>query len=257
MALWLQLVLAAVLAVVAGVYASVGLAGGTAYLSVLSFFDTDPDSLRPIAWTLNVIVAAVGFWQFRRKGHFQARFAWPFLVGGCAGGMIGAALPMNELAFAGLLALTLIAAAARMLVGRKPVQRDEARVRPWPLTLTLGFVVGILSGLVGIGGGIILGPIVIALGWMDIKRTAAMTSLYILVVSAGALAGFFVRGGTLDWGQIAIWSGFVVVGGFVGARWGAGRASPRALQLVFGGVALVAGVRLAVRFVTGLLGADG
>ncbi len=254
MALWLQLLLAVVLAVIAGVYASVGLAGGTAYLSVMSFFDADPDSLRPVAWTLNVIVAAVGFWQFRKAGHFEARIAWPFLLGGCAGGMVGAALPMGELAFAGLLALTLIAAAGKMLLGRKPAGKQDVRPRAWPLALALGLAVGVVSGLVGIGGGIILGPIVIALGWLDIKRTAAMTSIYILVVSAGALAGFFARGGTLEWVSIAIWSGFVIVGGFAGARWGAGRASPRALQLVFGGVALVAGVRLAVRFVGGLLG---
>jgi len=251
--MWLQVLITVLVTVIAAVYASVGLAGGTAYLSVLSFFDSDPDTLRPIAWTLNVIVAAVGFWQFKKGGHFDGRIAWPFLLGGTAGGMAGAALPMSELAFAGLLALTLIGASIKMLTGRKPKERDDIAVRHWVLRLLLGVVIGVLSGMVGIGGGIILGPIVIALGWLDIKRTAAITSLYILVVSAGALGGFFARGGTLDWAEIALLAGFVALGGFVGARWGAGRASPRALQIIFGLVALVAGVRLAVTFVMGLL----
>jgi uncharacterized membrane protein YfcA len=241
--MWL---VAPLLGLVAAAYASVGLGGGTAYLSLLALWDSHPDSLRPVAWTLNCVVSSIGFVSYYRKGHFEWRRAWAFLVSGLIGGACGSALPLDVALFQILLTVTLGAVGLRMLTGGKAESAAELRRAGWIAPLALGGAVGVVSGIIGIGGGIILGPIVIALGWLDTKRTAAMTSIYIFVSSAGALGAHFARGGTLDVDRIAAFGVFVAIGGWIGARWGAGKAKPKTLRRVFGVVALSVAIKLAV-----------
>jgi uncharacterized membrane protein YfcA len=218
---------------VAFAYASVGLGGGTAYLSVLSFWILDPGTLRPTAWGLNVVVAVVTLLNFRREGHLEARGLWPYLAGGLLGAVAGAAVPTPVALFRWLLALTLAALATWMLVwGGTGLGEPEPRARRtgWPLGLFLGFLPGVLSGLVGLGGGILLGPVVLALRLLPVKKTAALTSAYILVVSAGALATHAATGGSFPWKSFAPYCLIVVTGGFLGSRFGAGKARPATLR---------------------------
>lgn len=239
--------------IVAVSYASVGLGGGTAYLSVLSFWNADPDTLRPMSWGLNVVVAAVGVWNFKREGHLVVGDIWHYLIGGILGGVLGALMPISPTLFRWLLAVTMAILAIRMLIdgkkkgGGEPLKETVA----WPMGLFLGFAPGFLSGLVGIGGGIVLGPIVLALGLLPIKRTAALTATYILVVSASALGGHFAKGGTLPWTQFAVLAVVVLIGGFLGSRYGAGKASARTLQWIFGVIVLVAAVNLTLKALGG------
>lgn len=242
----IALLVAPVLGIIAAAYASVGLGGGTAYLSVMALWDTDPSTLRPVAWILNCVVSAIGFVSFYREKHFHWRLVWPFLVGGLTGGACGAALPLSVTVFQVLLALTLAIVGLRMLTARKVDSSTAVERFGWAAPLGLGFVVGVVSGVIGIGGGIILGPIVIALGWLTTKRTAAMTTVYIFVASAGGLAAHFARGGTVQLTRIALFVGFVAVGGWLGSRWGAGKAKPRTLRRVFGVVALAVAIKLGV-----------
>lgn len=242
-------IIAPILIIVSAAYASVGLGGGTAYLSVLSFVTSDPETLRPVAWWLNVVVASVGIWNFKKKGHFHFGTIWHYLVGGVAGAMVGAAMPITETIFRWLLAATLTALAIKMLLGNKGNKETDQQPKEisWLLGLVLGFIPGIISGIVGIGGGIILGPIVLALGLLPIKRTAALTATYILVVSAGALLTHFAKGGSVPWNEVLIFSGVVLVGGYAGSRYGAGKASPKTLQRIFGVIVLVAAVNLILK----------
>ena len=244
MSLATYLLLAPLLALVAASYASVGLGGGTAYLSVVSLVDADPETLRPIAWSLNCVVAAIGFAQFLRRGHFDARLAWPFLAGGLAGAVAGASVPLDPGVFRGLLALALAALALRMLLARAGEGEGAVHARPWLPSLVIGAAVGGVSAMLGFGGGILLGPVLVATGWADPKRTAAITSVYILLNSAAALGTHVAGGGALDLGGLAVLGVAVALGGLAGATWGAGRASPAALRRVFGVVALVAAGKL-------------
>ncbi len=251
MATLTTLLLVPLFGVVAAAYASVGLGGGTAYLAVLSAFDSDPASLRPIAWTLNCVVSAIGFVHYQRKGHFSFDDAWPFLLGGLVGAAGGSALPIGAATFQVLLALTLGSVGIRMLTARTTKVQDEAQRSPqWRLAaLALGLVVGVVSGVVGIGGGIILGPIVLALGWLGVKRTAAITSLYIFVSSVGALGVHLASHGTAPFARIGLLAVGVTIGGAIGSRWGAGKASPKVLRQIFGTVALLSAINLAIRIV--------
>ena len=238
-------ILAPILAVVAAAYASVGLGGGTAYLSIVAAWRSDPATLRPISWTLNCVVASIGFVQFARRGHLDWGLAWPFLVGGPVGAVAGAALPIDPTAFRLILACTLGGLALRMLMASKPEERAP-KTRPWLPSLVIGTTIGAVSGLIGMGGGIVLGPVIIALGWADAKRTAPVTCLYVLICSLGGLGGHAAQGGSFDLAGLGILGVAVAAGGLAGATWGAGRASPETLRRVFGVVALAAALKVGI-----------
>ena len=233
-----------VFVLIAAAYSSVGLGGGTAYLSVLVLFDVNPDNIRPIAWFLNCLVSSITFYNYYRQKHFDLGRSWPYLLGGLSGGAVGATLPISTLVFKILLGITLAGVGVRMLTAKRKAELDSSRPPLFAFSFALGLAVGVLSGLVGIGGGIILGPIIIAIGWLKTKNTAALTSLYILVTSAGALAGHFVNGGQIDLGSIGLLAATVVVGGLLGSYWGAVKASPKTLRRIFGTLAIVVASKL-------------
>ena len=237
-----------IITLTAWVYASVGLGGGTAYLSIVSFWTSDPTTLRPVAWSLNIVASFVSFVSFYRQGHFDARLARPFLVGGVLGAAIGAGIQVEKQTFQAMLAVVLICASLRMLLSEKKSKTRSAKRRPILLSLLLGTAIGIISGLVGIGGGIVLGPVLITLGWVDMKRLAPITSLYILLNSSAALTSFLLTGGDIDLPLTGIFCVAVLAGSFVGSRWGAGKASEVTLKRIFGVVALVAGVKLSCEY---------
>lgn len=248
-------ILVPIITLTAWIYTSVGLGGGTAYLSIISFGNSDPAVLKPIAWSLNIVAATVCFVNFYRQGHFDARLAWPFLAGGLLGAAVGGSLPMETKTFQALLAVTLIGASFRMLFGKKQSEIDATRRPPILPSLALGAIIGVLSGLVGMGGGIVLGPVLVALRWVDMKTLAPITSLYVLLNSSAALASnLLLAGGSIREPLIGVLCVAVLVGGFVGSRWGATRASESTLKRIFGIVALAAGVKLACEFVLGFMG---
>ena len=240
------MILPILLFIIAAGYAAVGLGGGSAYLAILSFWSNDPHVIRPLVWGLNIVAAGVGFANYYRAGHFSWSFSIPLVIGGIAGGAVGARLPISVESFNWLLAVTLFLIALRMLLGRKhtlPTTNGHRSI--WLVCLILGFAVGVISGLVGIGGGIILGPIILAFRWADVKTTAAMTSLYVALSSAGALGGHIQGGGAIDLYRLLGYGAICLVGAYIGSRFGARRASPRMLELIFGTIVLVASLRLA------------
>jgi len=226
------------------VYASVGLGGGTAYLSVMSFWNSDPTILRPMAWSLNIVASSVGFLNFYRQSHFKVRLAWPFLVGGVLGAAFGGGIQVGTKIFQAMLAITLICASLQMLFAKKKTVRPQCKKPRILASLLLGMAIGIISGLVGIGGGIILGPVLIALRWVDMKTLAPITSLYILFNSSVALTSFLLTGGNIDLPLTGVFCVAVLVGGFFGSQWGAEKASEYTLKKIFGLVALAAGIKL-------------
>ena len=241
-------ILIPIITLTAWVYASVGLGGGTAYLSIMSFWISDPAFLRPTAWSLNIVVSAVGFLNYYRQGYFDARLAWPFLAGGVLGAAVGGAIQIDNKAFQAMLAITLICASLRMLSAKTKSETRSIKRPPILSSLLLGTTIGIVSGLVGIGGGIVLGPVLIALGWVDTKRLAPITSFYVLLNSSAALLSFLFTGGSIEQPLTGAFCVAVLAGGFAGSQWGAKKASKSTLEKIFGIVALTAGVKLSCTF---------
>ena len=144
-----------------------------------------------------------------------------------------------------LVGLDLLIAAARLIL---PDPRSRKIQRPigaalWILSTVIGISLGLLAGLTGVGGGIYLEPILILLGWQDAKGTAGISAAFIAVNSVIGLIGRFVRGSFIDWSLLPL-LGAVLIGSFIGARWGAKHATPVTVRRLLGVVLAIAGVKL-------------
>lgn len=229
---------------VAVAYSSVGHGGASGYLAVLSLFGLAPALMAPSALVLNLLVAGLSFYAFWRAGHFDARLLWPFLLGSIPLAFLGGLLRVSPEVYAALLGAVLVFAAWRLLAARTP-PRDGGFSRPPRLAVAIpvGGGIGLLSGMIGVGGGIFLSPLLILLGWADAKRTAAASAAFIWINSAAGLYGHLQRT-AVDWEAMAWLVGAAFVGGVLGSRLGARRLPPLWLRRILGVVLLVAAYKL-------------
>lgn len=236
---WMLLV-AAVLAV-AFLYSSVGHAGASGYIAVMALAGLAPAVIKPTALILNILVAAIGSFQFRRAGHFRWSLFWPFALLAAPAAFVGGYLPISPGVFRPLVGGVLLLSAARFFW--KP--GDPAVVRPpnLPLSLGAGAGLGFLSGLTGTGGGIFLTPLMLLCKWAKTKNVAATSSLFILVNSATGLAGF-IGGGRAVPSVAWTLAGAAIVGGLFGSWFGSRRFVPRTIQILLAVVLVIAGLKL-------------
>ncbi len=228
---------------IALLYASVGHGGASGYLAILSFVAVRPDEMATTALTLNLVVATMALISFQRAGHFDGRFAWPFLVASVPAAFVGGLVPVPVRLYQVLLAIALGVAAIRLALNLRG--REEGRVvRPsLALALPAGSGIGWLSGVVGVGGGIFLSPLLLLLRWATPKQTAAASAAFILVNSAAGLGGRAARSGleyTTLWPLLAA----ALLGGWVGAHLGANHFSGHTIKRVLAVVLLVAAAKL-------------
>ncbi|MBI4003716.1 MAG: sulfite exporter TauE/SafE family protein [Candidatus Omnitrophica bacterium] len=229
--------------VIALLYASVGHGGASGYLAALSFVAVRPDEMATTALTLNLMVATVAFISFKRAGHFDGRFAWPFIAASVPAAFLGGVVPVPLHLYTMLLAVALGVAAIRLAVtlhGRN----EDAGVKPnLALALPVGGGIGWLSGAVGVGGGIFLSPVLLLCRWAGPKQTAAASAAFILVNSAAGLGGRAVRVG-LEYATLWPLLAAALIGGLVGARLGANHFSGTVLKRLLAVVLVVAAVKL-------------
>jgi uncharacterized membrane protein YfcA len=236
---------------VAALYGSVGHGGASGYLALMALLSFAPETLRPTALTLNIAVSALATVLFFRAGHFRATLFWPFAAASIPCAWLGGRLDLPPAAFKLLLGFTLAFAALRLLLPERPrTATTTATARPPhppPLSasLPLGALLGLLSGLVGVGGGIFLTPLLILARWADARNAAAVSAPFILVNSAAGLAG---QARVLErlptaWPYLVA---AVLLGGFAGAWWGSRRAAPAALRPALSLVLVVASLKLIV-----------
>ncbi len=235
---------------VAFVYSSVGHGGASGYLALFALFGIVSPSVAPIALTLNIVVATISWWRYRKSGYFSWSLLLPFVIGSIPAAFVGGLIRLPQQTFSLLLGLCLFWAAFRLafiaeIKVEVTAQREavDQRRKHWAWGVPLGGALGLLSGLVGIGGGIFLSPLLLLLRWADAKRTAAVSSAFIVLNSLSGLAAHFSRSNMkiLDALPLAL---VVLVGGFVGSSTGALRLRPRTLQIVLAIVLVLAGVKL-------------
>jgi uncharacterized membrane protein YfcA len=174
---------------VAALYSSVGHGGASGYLAVLSFFSIAPQLISTTALVLNVLVSGIAFFSFARGGHFSIRLTWPFIAASIPAAFLGGILKVADHTYYLLLALALIVAAVRLV--RLGVSTEGAMMRELTLRVALptGAGIGLLSGMIGIGGGIFLSPLMQFMRWADIKQISATAACFILANSLAGLAG--------------------------------------------------------------------
>lgn len=222
-------------------YSSVGHGGASGYLAAMALFSVPQSEMGASALLLNLLVAGAAFWIFFRHSFFSWRLTWPFVVtsipAAFAGGMIRIPAPAYEL----LLVAVLLFAAARLFFERPPSGSSEATHNPHSVSaFILGSALGLVSGIVGVGGGIFLSPFLIFCGWAGPKRAAATSAFFIWVNSLAGLLGRLAAS-QLD---LSPWllapAVFAFAGGLLGSRLGAAYFSSLALRRILGLVLVAA-----------------
>lgn len=237
------------LAAVAALYASVGHAGASGYLAVLALAGLAPAELRPTALTLNLLVATVATLRFGGAGHFRWRILWPFLATAFPMAFVGGSLPVDPTLYRILLGAVLLFAAWRLIAGTRKSSGENAGAElpaptpPLLAALLIGALIGLASGVVGVGGGIFLSPILLLAGWATPKEAAGVAAPFILANSASGLTGQLLQGAVLPEG-LPLWLGAVFLGGWVGATFGSRRATGTGLRRLLALVLVLAGAKL-------------
>src|SRR5688500_5394158 len=202
-------------------YAAVGFGGGSTYTALLVLAGTDYRAVPIVALACNIIVVSVGSWRFARSGNVDWRRTWPLFALSIPLAWVGGRLVVAETVFVGLLALSLFAAGLLML-WQPRWQRDGPPLATarW-VEPVAGGALGFLAGIVGIGGGIFLAPLLYMLRWGTPRAIAGTCAIFILANSLSGLAGQLAKGsgGAGAEALAAYWLLFpaVLAGGLIGS----------------------------------------
>ena len=228
------------LAIMAFLYASVGHGGASGYLAIMAIFAIAPPVMKQTALLLNLGVSLMSFIAFYRQGYFKWNLFWPFALGSIPAAFLGARIPLTDSTYKQILGACLFLAVIRMVVTLK---ESEPRRLNLGLGVLAGGAIGVLSGMIGIGGGIILSPLLLLFRWASLKEAAAVSALFIFVNSVSGLAGLKTWI-PMDQSQMMYWLAASLVGGFLGARWGAAIASNVKVKWILALVLIIASLKL-------------
>jgi uncharacterized membrane protein YfcA len=240
-------VLALLFFVVAFSYSSVGLGGGSSYTALMAIFGVSFLSIPSISLSLNLLVTSVGSLNFVRKKHARIRLILPFFVTSIPMSYLGGSLRLPKQLFLGILLITLILVAIRIYFWESiSLKINIGKAQQIVLSLIIGSVLGLLAGIVGIGGGIYLVPLIIILGLGSEKEAAACGAIFIWVNS---LSGLIARSqyNPIDLNEFVLFVIAVLIGGAWGSFMGSSIFAPKTMQKILGAIILVAIVVLTKR----------
>ena len=243
-----ELILLIALSLIAAMYASVGHGGASGYLAVLSltvYASNDPAWLKQHAWSLNLLVAGMAFFAYWKNDFFESKLAFPFIIASIPAALIGGYLRVNDDIYDTLLSITLVFAAWKLYTAKSGESEELFSSPPKVhIALIVGAAIGLLSGIIGVGGGIFLSPLILIFGWGDPKTTAGVAALFIWVNSAAGLIGSSVSGQlVIDFGVLAPLAIAVLVGGYLGSRFGSEKFSQNTVRMTLVSVMLIAAIR--------------
>lgn len=227
---------------VAFLYSSVGHGGASGYLALMALFSITPEVMKPTALLLNLFVSLTSFIQFYRGKHFNWKLFLPFAITSVPMAYLGGLMTLHDSIYKKILGILLIIPIIRFLFFAN-IKVDELRKPNIYLSLVIGAAIGFLSGLIGIGGGIILSPILLLLKWANMKQTAAISAIFIFVNSLSGLAGQLQKGINFSTDMYA-YVAVAFVGGICGAYFGALKFKQNILQYMLAVVLIIASYKL-------------
>jgi len=232
--------LAALFLVVAFVYSAVGLGGGSSYIALMVIFGMGTLAIPLISLSLNVAVTTVGSLNFIRKRHARFRLILPFLISSIPMAYVGGALDMPKAAFRWILLLSLVFVVLRIYVWQKTsFNLDIGERGRIALSLVSGALLGLVAGIVGIGGGIYLVPLIILLKLGTEKEAAACGAVFIWLNSCSGLVSR-LQYNTIDIVSCLPFIAAVLIGGTAGSYMGSSRFSPKTMERILGMVIVLA-----------------
>ena len=228
--------------ITAVLYSSVGHGGATGYLAIMALFAVQPDTMRSSALILNLFVAGISFYSYLKGGYFRLRLLVPFVVFSVPMSFLGARMNIDPYLYRIILGVFLLVAVARMLFTLKSAG-GQTNINI-PLAFIVGSLIGFFSGFIGIGGGIILSPVLLLLKWADVKEAAAVSALFILMNSAAGIAGLASGGGLRAMDEIYLLIALGIAGSITGSYLGRDKLSSVRLTYLLASVLLIASVKL-------------
>lgn len=235
---------------VAVLYSSVGHGGASGYLALFALFGVAVPAIAPIVLILNILVASTSFLRYNASGFFSAKKLLPFVCLSIPAAFVGGALHISPELYTLILGGALILSALRVVVLR--ADRHDMIEPPqstlWKWGLPIGAVLGLISGMTGIGGGVFLSPVLLLACWADVKHSAALASAFIVLNSMSGLIGQLTHT-TLSLNVLLPLVAVVITGGAIGSYAGAERLKSRWLQVILSIVLVIAGAKLILKSV--------
>jgi uncharacterized membrane protein YfcA len=236
------LVLPALIFFVALLYSSVGHAGASGYLAAMALAGVAPFVMKPTALTLNIIVAGIAAVAFYRAGCFSWSLFWPFTVTSIPFAFLGGFITLPGTVYKQILGLVLLFTAYRLFLNPTLPASPKKKI-PLPIALVCGAGIGLLSGLIGVGGGIFLSPLLVLMGWARVKEQSGVAAAFILVNSISGILGHLTALKSLP-SVLPYWIIAAVIGGTIGSRLGSVRLGNLTLRRLLAVVLVVASVKL-------------
>jgi uncharacterized membrane protein YfcA len=206
--------------VIAALYSSVGHAGASGYLAIMALLSFAPESIKPTSLILNSIVASIASWRFIKAGYFDKQLFLSFIITAFPMAFIGGYITISPYYFKLMAGVFLIVSAILLLAKEyvKPNVKSILIIPRYGLLLIGGFI-GLVSGLIGVGGGIFLSPIMIIANLTTVKKASGVAALFILFNSIAGLLGHITAFNRIN-STIFYWILAVIVGGILGSYLG-------------------------------------
>ncbi|HBK82853.1 MAG TPA: hypothetical protein DDZ41_04535 [Flavobacterium sp.] len=228
--------------VVAFLYSSVGHGGASGYLALMILFSFSISAMKINALVLNCFVAGISFLFFTKAKKIKLNLFYPFAITSIPGSFLGGYLDFNEDFIKGILGVILLFSIIYIngFLNKKAIELKPIRL---PFALFIGFLIGLLSGMIGIGGGVILTPLLLILGWATIIEAASVSALFIFVNSVAGILGYFAKGNSFEWLMFSMIP-FAILGGLLGSYIGSRFFSNKQLRYVLSFIVLLASIKL-------------
>lgn len=230
------------LPIVSFLYASVGHGGASGYLALMALFSFSPEIMKPTALLLNLFVAGISFYYYYKGGYFNRKLFLSFAITSIPLAFLGGTIEIDASVYKKILAVLLVFAILKMLNAFGKENGAVKQVKLWQ-GLFVGGIIGFFSGLIGIGGGIILTPLILLLHWGNMKEAAAVSALFIWVNSAAGLVGQLSSGVHLEI-ETFVLVAVALIGGVLGAYLGSKKINNQSLRYILAFVLIIASVKL-------------
>jgi hypothetical protein len=231
-----------ILPVVSFLYASVGHGGASGYLALMALFSFATETMKPTALLLNLFVAGIAFYYYYREGYFNKKLFLYFAIASIPLAFLGGSIEVEASIYKKILAVLLVFAILKMLNVFGKESDHIKQVKLWQ-GLLIGGIIGFFSGLIGIGGGIILTPIILLLHWGNMKEAAAVSALFIWVNSASGLIGQISSGVSIEKESLLLVA-IAIIGGVFGGYYGSKKINNQNLRYILAFVLVIASFKL-------------
>lgn len=237
-----QILFLFLLFIVAFLYSSVGHGGASGYLALMGLYHFAPEVMKPSALIMNIIVSLMAFVQYSRTTPLKTKLFLLLIAGSMPAAFLGARIELDAFLYKKILAVMLLFPVLRLLgiFGKRTTESKD--YDPY-FAVLIGIVLGFISGMIGIGGGILLSPLILFLGWAEIRETATISSLFIFLNSISGLVSLVTKGVTIA-PSIYLWVIIAVAGGLVGSWYGSKKFENTLLKKILGVVLLIASLKL-------------